>query len=354
MLDAASMVGVLVVSATMVAALAGCTPGDDSHAQATRTVASPSASASSAPTHPRAPSSIATRPARPAVTATRPPPPTVTTGTASPPAVRFSAHRALDTIRLLAGKIGPREASSASYRQAARWVERRLEATGYRVDRQRLKVPAGNSWGVDVPAGMTWNVVATAPGFDSTARHLVVGAHLDTVPQAPGAEDNASGISVLLELSRLAASRATRLPVLFVAFGAEEPRGDGDALHHFGSRAMVARMSGPERRAMAGMVSMDRVGVGTVVPVCRGGLGQPVVQRTVLEAARRAKVQTVTCLNQSSDHWSFELGGMPSARVGGTSYAGYHSPADVPSVVNPAQLRRVGALMWSWLKAPSR
>jgi Zn-dependent M28 family amino/carboxypeptidase len=64
----------------------------------------------------------------------------------------------------------------------------------------------------------------------------MVGAQLDTVPQAPGAEDNASGVSVLIEAARLAAQRPTRLPVMFVAFAAEEPRGDGEAWHHFGSR----------------------------------------------------------------------------------------------------------------------
>ena len=40
-----------------------------------------------------------------------------------------------------------------------------------------------------------------------------------------GAEDNASGVAVMLELARLAAHEPTRLPVAFVAFGAEEPRG---------------------------------------------------------------------------------------------------------------------------------
>lgn len=278
--------------------------------------------------------------------------PTTPQVTPPEPDAGFRLAAALSTIRYLAGEIGPREASSASYRRAARWVERRFEDSGYRVNRQRFPVPAGNSWGIDVPAGTAWNVVATARGFDRLAPHLVVGAHLDTVPQAPGAEDNASGISVLLELSRLAANLDTRLPVMFVAFGGEEPRGDGDALHHFGSRAMVAQMSPAERQATVGMVSMDRIGVGTVVPVCAGGLEPPDLRRDMLRAARRAGADAQACINQSSDHWSFELAGMPSARVGGTSYAAYHSVDDVPSVVNPQQLRRVAAVMWSWLAVP--
>jgi Zn-dependent M28 family amino/carboxypeptidase len=212
-----------------------------------------------------------------------------------------------------------------------------------------LRVPAGNSWGVDVPAGHTWNAIATPPGFDPRTPYRIVGAHLDTVPQAPGAEDNGSGVSVMLELARLAALERPRVPVVFVAFGAEEPRGDGDEMHHFGSRAMVARLPSQWRDSLDAMLALDRVGVGTVVPVCSGGLEPPTVRAALLRAANRAGVDAEACLNQSSDHWSFDKAGLPAARIGSTPYAEYHSAADRPGVVNPAQLRRVGTVAWTWL-----
>ena len=56
------------------------------------------------------------------------------------------------------------------------------------------------------------------------------------------------------------------------------------------------------------------------------------------------------CENRSSDHWSFVERGMPGVRLGGTSYAGYHSSADVPSVVNAPQLRRTARLVLAWLR----
>jgi hypothetical protein len=274
------------------------------------------------------------------------------TRTSEPPPgpVRFDQRAAMHTIRFLAVEIGPREATSANYRRAARWVESRFEAYGYDVRRQRLRVPAGNSWGIDVPAGPTWNVVATPPGFRAAEPHLVVGAHLDTVPQAPGAEDDASGISVTLELARMAMRASARLPVMFVAFAAEEPRGEGDRLHHFGSIAMVDRLDWAERRAVDAMVALDRVGVGTVVPICFGGLGSPAVRGSLLRAAERVGVPASSCLNTAADHWSFEKAGMRAARVGGTPYAGYHSPGDLPSVINRSQLVRVGRVMWEWLR----
>jgi hypothetical protein len=97
------------------------------------------------------------------------------------------------------------------------------------------------------------------------------------------------------------------------------------------------------------MVSMDRVGVGATVPIGSAGDSDP-VQRALLAAARRAGVRAVADPEQrSSDHWSFVRAGLPGARLGSTPYAGYHSVSDVPSVVQPAQLERVGRVVLAWL-----
>ncbi|WP_343997116.1 M28 family metallopeptidase [Nocardioides furvisabuli] len=256
---------------------------------------------------------------------------------------------AVAAVRHLAGVVGPREATGPAYRQAAGWVSRRLGRLGYDVVRQRVDVPAGESWGVAVPAGTSVNVVATPPGLEPGDPHLVVGAHLDTVPQAPGAEDNASGVGVLLAVAEAVAQRRTRLPVVLVAFGAEEPRGPGDADHHYGSRRYVALMGPRERRALRAMVSLDRVGVGDRVPIGSATASDP-VQRSLLVAAGRAGVPVVADPEErSSDHWSFVRDGLPAARLGSTPYAGYHSAGDVPEVVSPDQLGRVGRLVLEWL-----
>ncbi len=256
---------------------------------------------------------------------------------------------AVEAVRHLAGTIGPRHATSPEFRRAAGWVRGELEALDYDVRRQRVDVPGGDSWGVPVGPGESANVIATPPGFDPVQPHLVVGAHLDTVPQAPGAEDNASGVGVLLAVAEAVAGRRTRLPVVFVAFGAEEPRGPTDADHHYGSRRYVASLGPAQRRAVHGMLSLDRVGVGDVVPVCAATDPADPARATVLAAARRVGVPTEECVNRSSDHWSFVREGLPGVRIGGTSYAGYHSPQDVVEVVDRAQVERVARLVVAWL-----
>jgi Zn-dependent M28 family amino/carboxypeptidase len=280
------------------------------------------------------------------------PDPTQSAGVTAEPVSPDGLDRtiAVAAVQHLAGRIGPREATGRAFHRAADWVAAAFERSGYEVERQGVRAPAGVSWdGVAVPAGRSENVVATTPGFDPAEPYVLVGAHLDTVPQAPGAEDNASGIGVMLAVAEAVSGRRTRLPVVFVAFGAEEPRGPTDDDHHYGSRRYVALMSAGERSALRGMVAMDRVGVGVIVPIGSAGDTDP-VQRALLAAARRARVPAVADRGQrSSDHWSFVRAGLPGARLGSTPYAGYHSAGDVPSVVSPAQLERVGRVVLAWL-----
>ncbi|HYO38093.1 MAG TPA: M28 family metallopeptidase [Nocardioidaceae bacterium] len=299
------------------------------------------------------PSSSSASPGSPTASAVSSPSAARTTPTPRPRPAPVRVSTAVRTVRHLAGSIGPRSSTSRSYRTAAAWTTERFRDLGYRVRRQVFAVPGGDSWGVPVEAGWSANLVATSSERPQRRPHLVVGAHLDTVPQAPGAEDNASGVGVLLAVAESVAGARTRLPVVFVAFGAEEPRGPTDDDHHYGSRHYVSTLSVEQRRNLRGMVSLDRVGVGRVLPICGAAGQEDRLREALLRAARRAGVAAQRCpQNRSSDHWSFVRAGLPGVRLGSTPYAGYHSPADVPSVVDRAQLARAGRTVLAWLSAP--
>ena len=187
-----------------------------------------------------------------------------------------------------------------------------MTALGWTVERRSFHVPSGRSvagptQGLPVAAGRSANVIATRGDVVSGEPWLLVGAHLDTVPTAPGAEDNASGIGVLLATAQALSGHRSRLPVVLVAFGAEEPRGRTDDDHHYGSTAYVDALSPAQRQSLRGMVALDRVGVGAAVPVGSVEADDPL--RAELErAARRAGVPVVTETGQeSSDHFSFCL-----------------------------------------------
>ena len=263
----------------------------------------------------------------------------------------MNPRAALRDIVHLASEIGPREATSDNYAEAAAFVQALFERLGYDVRRTKVPVPSGTSWGTPVRRGTSLNVIAEPKGFDPKEPHVVIGAHLDTVPVAPGAEDNASGIAVLLQLAAMVSQQPAALPVQFIAFGAEEPRGSGDGLHHFGSRQHVADLSRSERRAVEAMVSLDRVGVRAgYVPICTATERGTRLQDAMRAAARRDDIATRACTNYTSDHWSYAKAGVPAVRVGSIPYAGYHSRGDVPSVVDRRQLDRVGRTVWAWLR----
>ena len=122
----------------------------------------------------------------------------------------------------------------------------------------------------------------------------------------------------------------------------------GGDLHHFGSKSYVAQMTGEQRRNLVAMVSLDRVGVGRTVPLYAIDGGPTDVRDQLVRAGEQAGVPTVVGTNTGSDHESFADAGLPAARVGGTSYGAYHSAADLPAVIDRAQLARVGRLLLTW------
>jgi aminopeptidase YwaD len=257
---------------------------------------------------------------------------------------------AMAAVRHLAGVVGPRPGTAPSYFRAADWVEGQFRQLGWRVDRQVFPVPGGYSWNAPVDAGDSVNLVAQRGDVRPGSPWLAIGAHLDTVALSPGAEDNASGIGVLLTVARALTWRRTRLPVVLIAFGAEEPRGPTDDDHHYGSRAYVARLNPAQRRSLRGMVSMDRVGVGSSVVIGSAEDGDPLRDELISAAERAGAPYVVESGQRSSDHWSFVRDGLPGVRLGSTPYAAYHSPADVVSVVDRAQLERAARVVVSWLR----
>jgi hypothetical protein len=65
------------------------------------------------------------------------------------------------------------------------------------------------------------NIVATTR-FDRSVPKILIGAHYDSVPKSPGADDNASAVAALLSIARALAPIRDQLPIIFVAFNREE------------------------------------------------------------------------------------------------------------------------------------
>lgn len=95
------------------------------------------------------------------------------------------------------------------------------------------------------------NIIARLAPQPATPSFLI-GAHFDTVEGTPGADDNASGVAVLLEAARLLSRAKPRLPVVFCAFNLEE-------LNMVGSTHLAQKLKG-SRAKIEGMISLEMVG----------------------------------------------------------------------------------------------
>jgi Zn-dependent M28 family amino/carboxypeptidase len=85
------------------------------------------------------------------------------------------------------------------------------------------------------------NVIATRRGHRHPEQRVVVIAHYDTVPETPGADDNASGVAVLLELARILQPLCFERTIHFIGVSLEEnARKDDHDSGTRGSRALAA------------------------------------------------------------------------------------------------------------------
>ncbi len=225
---------------------------------------------------------------------------------------------ALDHVRVLAHDIGPRPAGTRSDRRASRYIQTWFEELGYTSTRRRFTLPQG---------GHSWNVIARVPGAP-TASPIVIGAHYDTVAGSPGANDNASGVGVLIDLADALRNSPHASSVTLVAFGAEEFQ-PGTGKHHVGSDAYVRRMSDADRDALRAMVSADMVGKARRFIVARLAGSRRGASRLLADAVRSEGMRPkVRVLGDISDHGPFARAGMPAAFLWTGDEPNHHQPSD--------------------------
>ena len=185
------------------------------------------------------------------------------------------------------------------------------------------------------------NVVATRPG--SSSEMLVFAAHYDSVPnRSLGADDNASGVAVVLELARLLVRSDRPETLVFIAF-------DGEEEGLLGSRAYVQQLSGPQRKAIKAVYNFDEVGAGDRPLTFTG---RKALTRVALKAAAQRGIPTSSKAPEGSvgsDDDSFIEAGIPTLGWY-REFPLFHSSQDTPDKVNPKLLEQSGILALDVLK----
>lgn len=251
--------------------------------------------------------------------------------------------------------LGPRNTSHPqALEQAAAYVSQRFAAIGLPATRQEF-----DAAGVRVA-----NLEATLPG--PRAALVVVGAHYDSVGSSPGADDNASGVALLLELASRFTTRPAGTELRFVAFTNEEPP-------HFMGPTMgslvYARALRKQGAQVAAMLSLECLGFyadepgsqrvppglqgvfrerGDFVALVSDEASGPRLDRAADAFARATDLPLLALPlppqvqeGSWSDHWSFQQVGYPGMMATDTALfrnPHYHRDSDRPDTLDYARM----------------
>jgi hypothetical protein len=267
-------------------------------------------------------------------------------------------------LQTLANVIGERNVSHCfeQLAAAAEFLETELRDAGYETRRHEFPVDGKT----------VCNIEAECRGT-SSAEIVVVGAHYDTVPDSPGANDNGSAVVANLALARAVAQRRPKRTVRFVFFVNEEsPYYMTDAM---GSLRHAQRCR-ENRENLVGMISLETIGchlneAGTQrYPIKLLEYLYPTTGNFVAFVgnirSRRFVRQAIRGFRQGefpseglaaprwlkdifrSDHAAFWHCGYPALMVTDTAnfrYRHYHTPEDTYDKINYSALTRIVSAM---------
>jgi hypothetical protein len=246
---------------------------------------------------------------------------------------RISPDSILETVRFLANQ-GTRRFSSKGSPAAAAFITSRLERLGIPVEHDYVDVVNGRD--SIVVTNVLGDLSRSASGMNS----FIICAHYDSrgdvgMEVAPGADDNASGVGVLLEAARVLVASGIRPRVTLVFFGGEE-----DSL--IGSSAFAEEIS-KKHLPLRGVINVDMVGYDEYGPrdfvVFTNPQSIPLAVE-VIENARRTTdliADTTVVATGNSDHVPFWRAGQTAISIWeGYDHNPYHlTTKDTPAVLTP-------------------
>jgi hypothetical protein len=276
------------------------------------------------------------------------------------PAV-FSASRMHNDIAFLADKdMEGRGLGSSHLDHAAEYIATELRAAGLQPGGDKLNhyFQTGSAQ-IDMPPHNVTlkNVIGIIPGTntDQMGQSIVVGAHYDHLGRGwpdvhkgdegqihPGADDNASGIAVMLELARvLGREWQPQRTIKFVAFTGEEAS-------RLGSRHYVQALRETGQDIPIAMLNLDTIGRLENNDLLILGSGSAVEWEHIFRGAgfvTGVPVKTVKDDIGSSDQKSFLDAGIPAVQLFTGPHNDYHRPTDTIDKIDTAGLVKIAAVM---------
>ena len=173
------------------------------------------------------------------------------------------------------------------------------------------------------------NVVAELNNDIEDDETLVIGAHYDTTPNSPGANDNGSGVAAALVVAEELSDDELPFDLRFVLFGAEE-------IGLNGSFAYVGGLGEGESESILAMINLDVVGTGELT-----GIGSERMVELAVETAADIGFELGTVdlgAGYGSDHIAFMLAGIDVIFLFADDVTYINSPQDTLEHLQPEPL----------------
>jgi hypothetical protein len=184
-----------------------------------------------------------------------------------------------------------------------------------------------------LPGARSRNVIAAYRGAPGE-RRIVIGAHLDTTLDTPGAYDNASGVAGMYALAERIVAERLPLNVDFVGFACEE-QGFLGASHLVNDLKERGGLGSVEA-----VLNLDQISAGATFWVWAG---PDDFARRVMEALRSVPAVAEREIRTSppmpgADDWPFHLEGIPTVTLILWRLPDYHKPSDTPEKTDPGKM----------------
>jgi aminopeptidase YwaD len=258
---------------------------------------------------------------------------------------QLDTKKMISTITALSANS--RQFGSSNEKKACEYLNNVLKSYGYKPQIQTFKDEIMSENGI-LENIQSQNLIAIKKNSTKTKKGIIIiAAHYDCEETSKGANDDATGVAVVLETARLLKNSSSAYELRFVLFGGEE-------YGCRGSKYYVGNLSSEDKESIKAVIDLDSIAQKNMVnPKIFTYSGESNSATVLLKSSAKNKSLTVNKADKEmSDYVAFDFEGIPALCVGQpyTSNLKINSSQDTISLIDKAKLEYVANMIMNVLK----
>ncbi|MFL0195876.1 M28 family peptidase [Clostridium sp. WILCCON 0269] len=245
----------------------------------------------------------------------------------------------MNTIKTLA--MTSRQVGSNSEKKACEYIKNKLESYGYKPQLQTFPIPSDYSESGKVKFNSSQNLIAVKKSKSNYNKAIIIiCAHYDCEENSVGANDNASGVSVVIETSRLLRNVSSDYELRFIFFGGEE-------IGFLGSRYYIKNLSSNDKKNIKAVINIDSIAQKDGSKPCIFTMSGKKNSATMLLKNIPKDMNLKKSIREFSDYTAFDEVGTPALCIGQVydKKLKINGPQDVISTIDESKLKLVADII---------